>query len=78
MRTFTKSEDEILSLLDNNNINDVLCETCLDAFSTDEAMRKAIDWLKENPNFTGKDVSKILVKFGVDSEDFSTTTEVED
>ena len=67
---FTPLQDEMLTLLDINNIDENLCDTCLDAFSTDESIQSAINWLKGNPGFTNADVSGIIAEFGVDSEDF--------
>jgi hypothetical protein len=69
---FTPLQDELLiellTLLDKNDIDEVLCDICIDAFSTDEALQKAIDWLKEHPDFEDWDVSQMIGKFGVESK----------
>jgi hypothetical protein len=75
---FTPLQDELFTLLDKNDIDDNLWDTCLIAFSTDEALQKAIDWLKEHPDFTNWDITRIIPKFGVESEDFTTHIEIVD
>jgi hypothetical protein len=74
----TKLEDELLTLLRKNNIDDNLIDVCFTAFLTDEAKEQAIKWLKENQNFTDANLHDVILKFGIESENFSLTTEIID
>jgi hypothetical protein len=75
---FTPLQQELVDLMNKNDIDEGLGDVALDAFSTDEAMHKAIDWLKEHPDFTNMDLSKIIGQFGVESENFTTHIEIVD
>jgi hypothetical protein len=77
---FTPLQNELCNLLDKNDIDEILWDTALVAFSTDDALQKAIEWLKEHPDFTNKDISKIISEFGVENEEegFFLTTEIVD
>jgi len=75
---FTPLQDELLTLLNANDIHEDLWDVCLEAFSTDDAIQSAIKWLRQNPNFKNKEVSRLISKFGIESEDFSLTTEIVD
>jgi hypothetical protein len=79
-KEWTPLQCELIDLMNENDIDELLGDTALIAFSTDEALQKAIKWLKERPNFTNKDLSKIIGEFGVENEEegFFLTTEVTD
>jgi hypothetical protein len=78
IKSFTPLQEQLIELMNNNDIDEGLGDTALIAFSTDEALQKAIDWLKEHPDFTNMDLSKIIGKFGVESENFTTHIEIVD
>jgi hypothetical protein len=77
---FTPLQDKLCELLDKNDIDEILWDTAFVAFSTDESLTKAIEWLKEHPDFEDWDVSQIIGKFGVGNEEegFFLTTEIVD
>jgi hypothetical protein len=77
-KELTPLQIELFTLLDTQDIDDIVYDACLVAFSTDKALQNAIDWIKKNPEFSNKEISKIITKFGIESDEFTTHVEVDD